>query len=123
VALLLFILVARCIIQPNKPPINIGKKKTKKKNGGKKKPKKKKKHSETLCLDGMGKKRRLKRNLELARDHLSMHSRYVTKQYIVQINHWMICNQIFVTKLNFILSHFSSRYCSALKKKTRANPV
>jgi hypothetical protein len=42
VALLLFILVARCTIQPNKPPINIGKKKQKK-NGGKKKPKNKNK--------------------------------------------------------------------------------
>jgi hypothetical protein len=42
VALLLFILVARCIIQPNKPPINIGKKKPKKKMEEKKNPKKKK---------------------------------------------------------------------------------
>jgi hypothetical protein len=38
VALLLFILVARCTIQPNKPPINIGKK-NKKKMEEKKNPK------------------------------------------------------------------------------------
>jgi hypothetical protein len=41
VALLLFILVARCTIQPNKPQINIVKKKQKK-NGGKKKTQKQK---------------------------------------------------------------------------------
>jgi hypothetical protein len=50
VALLLFILVARCIIQPNKPPINIGKKKPKKKMEEKKNPKKKKKTQRPFAL-------------------------------------------------------------------------